>query len=73
MGEKEGIRLTEKEIFTVKTLAEYLSINYRSIYNFVKEKNLPHFWVGNRLRFRKKEIEEWITGEMKKERKKKKR
>jgi len=51
----------EETIFTVKTLAEYLTLPSRqSIYDKVRDNRIPHIKMGKLLRFKKSEIDKWL-------------
>jgi len=49
------------EILTIKELASYLKIAEKTAYRFVSEGRIPGFKVGGSWRFRRSEIERWIT------------
>lgn len=51
---------TNKDIMTMKELADYLKIAEKTAYRFASEKKVPGFKVGNAWRFRKSEIDNWI-------------
>lgn len=51
----------DEEILTIKEVAEYLKVNARTIYRLAASKRIPAFKVGNAWRFRKKEIDRWIS------------
>jgi excisionase family DNA binding protein len=58
----EGIKaMSEADILTVKELADYLKIAEKTAYRFVAEGKIPAFKVGSAWRFRKSEIERWIS------------
>ena len=42
-------------------LVEYLKISKWTIYRWIKEKDLPVYKIGGINRYRKSEIDEWIT------------
>lgn len=54
-------------ILTVKELAEYLKIAEKTAYRFVSEGKIPGFKVGSAWRFRKSEIDRWISEQEKQE------
>lgn len=60
-GLKSGITTNPPEdtILNVKTLAEYLMTSPKWVYNHVYE--LPHFKIHGLLRFRKSEINKFLT------------
>ena len=51
---------TNKDIMTMKELADYLKIAEKTAYRFASEKKVPGFKVGNAWRFRRSEIDNWI-------------
>ena len=54
------------DIMTVKELAEYLKIAKNTAYRFALEKRLPGFKVGEIWRFRKSQIDLWISAQKQK-------
>ena len=52
-------------LLTVKEVAAYLGVNDRSIYLWIKNKNLPFRKVGEDLRFDLTEVEAWTRPESK--------
>lgn len=53
-------------ILTVKQLQEELSISRASVYNYIND-GMPHFKVGDRLRFDRDEVIQWFKDRSKKE------
>lgn len=49
------------EILTIKEVAEYLKVNERTVYRLAAAKKIPAFKVGNAWRFKKTEVEQWIS------------
>jgi len=49
------------EIMTLKELAEYLKVAEKTIYRLVNENKIPAFKVGGSWRFKKQDIDLWIT------------
>ena len=47
-------------IFTVESLAKYLSVSEQWIYERVQFKEMPYIKVGKFLRFRRSAIEKWL-------------
>lgn len=54
----------EDRLLTVKQLAEYLSVNERTVLKLVSEGALPGVKVGNQWRFRKAMIDAWLDDQM---------
>ena len=53
--------MNESEIFTIKEVAAYLKLAEKTAYRLASEGKLPGFKVGGSWRFRKSEIDRWIT------------
>ena len=49
-----------KDILDIKELSIYLKVSISEIRKLVRQKNIPHFRVGNRLRFDLANIDIWI-------------
>lgn len=49
-----------KDILDIKELSIYLKVSISEIRKLVRQKNIPHFRVGNRLRFDLANINIWI-------------
>jgi excisionase family DNA binding protein len=50
-----------EEILTIREVAHYLKVTERTLYNLVQERKLPAFKVGNSWRFRREDLEKWIS------------
>ena len=49
------------EIFTLREVADYLKVTERTIYRLLSERQMPAFKVGGTWRFRRAELDMWIT------------
>lgn len=49
------------EIFTLDEVAAYLKVGKRTVYRLAAAKKIPAFKVGGTWRFRRREIDQWIT------------
>lgn len=54
----------EDRLMTIKQLAEYLSVNDRTVLKLVTDGTLPGVKVGNQWRFRKAMIDTWLDDQM---------
>jgi excisionase family DNA binding protein len=54
---------TEGDILTIKQVAEYLKVTDRTIYRLAATKRIPAFKVGGTWRFRKLDIDGWISAQ----------
>jgi excisionase family DNA binding protein len=50
-----------EDILTIREVAEYLKVTERTLYRLVQEGQLPAFKVGNSWRFRRDDLERWIS------------
>ncbi len=50
----------DKEVLTVKQVAEFFQMDERTIYKLAKQGDIPSFKVSNQWRFLKKDIESWV-------------
>ena len=55
------------EIMTIKDIATYLKVTEKTIYRLLSNSKLPAFKVGGAWRFRKAEIDNWISKQQKTE------
>ena len=49
-----------KQMCDLKTISEYLDLSIPYIRKLVRARLIPHYRFGNRLKFDKNEIDEWI-------------
>lgn len=47
----------EAETLTVQEVAKYLRVSRQTIYTMIRAGKLPHFRIGNKVRFKKADIE----------------
>ncbi len=50
-----------EEILTIREVASYLKVTERTLYRLVQDGKLPAFKVGNSWRFRREDLERWIS------------
>lgn len=48
------------KIYTIEEAAVYLKCSTWSLYQMCKEKSIPHFRIGNRIRFTQEGLEKHI-------------
>ena len=51
----------DKKYLSIKELSEYIGIKPKTLYSWVSRQVLPYYQIQGVLRFRKDEIEEWLT------------
>ena len=50
-----------EDILTIREVADYLKVTERTLYRLVQDGKLPAFKVGNSWRFRRQDLERWIS------------
>ena len=53
-------RQIESEILTAKEASEYLKIALPTLYRYMKMEKIPSFRIGNRWRFKRSLLDQWI-------------
>lgn len=51
----------EREILTIREMADYLQVNERTLYRLANKGAEPAFRVASARRFRKRDIDNWIA------------
>ena len=59
-----------KEICNIKDVSSYLKISVSEIRKLVKQNKIPHFRVGNRIKFDINSINLWVENMERKQREK---
>ena len=52
-----------EDLMTSHELADYLKVDLRTVYRYIKQGQIPKVKVGGRWRFRRSDIEAWLRGE----------
>jgi excisionase family DNA binding protein len=52
----------QENLLDVHGVAELLAVKPSTVYEWAETDRLPHYKLGNRLRFRPSEIERWLDG-----------
>jgi excisionase family DNA binding protein len=55
--------MEEKEIMTVKQVAEYLQMDEHTIYKLARSGQIPSIKIAGQWRFKKEVIDKWISQE----------
>jgi len=53
--------MEEKEIMTVKQLAEYLQMDEHTVYKLARSGQIPSLKIAGQWRFKKDVIDNWIS------------
>jgi excisionase family DNA binding protein len=55
--------MEEKEIMTVKQMAEYLQMDEHTVYKLARSGQIPSIKIAGQWRFKKEVIDKWISQE----------
>ena len=58
-----GPPLKDQSFLTTEEVLEYLQINLRTVYRLIKAGQIPAIRVGRQGRFRKADLDAWLTGQ----------
>ena len=64
VGKGKTMAEPEGEILTLDEVATYLKAGKRTVYRLVAEGRLPAFKLGGSWRFRRSDLDEWITANL---------
>jgi excisionase family DNA binding protein len=59
---RRGKQMAE-DLMTSHELADYLKVDLRTVYRYIKQGHIPKVKVGGRWRFRRSDIEGWLRGD----------
>lgn len=54
------MRAIDDELMTVKEVAKYLHVGCPAVYNLIKKRDIPGYWIGRVWRCRKSELMSWL-------------
>jgi excisionase family DNA binding protein len=49
-----------REVMNVRQASQYLGVSPDTLYKYVGEQKIPAFKLGNRWRFKKSKLDEWM-------------
>lgn len=49
------------KLMTIKDTSEYMQISKWTLYRWIKEKNIPVYKIGGLDRFKKNELDQWLS------------
>lgn len=50
-----------RDLMTTEQIVDYLQISKSTLYKWCHEQYIPHIKLGNKLRFDKDKVEQWIA------------
>lgn len=55
----------DKEFLNIKEVSQYLGIKISTLYFYVGNSDIPHYRIGRLIRFKKREVDQWMDGNKK--------
>jgi excisionase family DNA binding protein len=49
-----------REVMNIRQASQYLGVSPDTLYKYVNEQKLPAFKLGNRWRFKKSKLDQWM-------------
>ena len=49
-----------REVMNIRQAAQYLGVSPDTLYKYVNEQQIPAFKLGNRWRFKKSKLDQWM-------------
>ena len=60
MREMGNIMADSREVMNIRQAAQYLGVSPDTLYKYVSEQQIPAFKLGNRWRFKKTKLDQWM-------------
>ena len=58
--EKENRMNGSREVMNIRQASQYLGVSPDTLYKYVNEQKIPAFKLGNRWRFKKSKLDQWM-------------
>jgi excisionase family DNA binding protein len=58
--EKEQEMADSREVMNIRQASQYLGVSPDTLYKYVNEQKIPAFKLGNRWRFKKSKLDQWM-------------
>ncbi len=59
-GKGKGIMADSREVMNIRQASQYLGVSPDTLYKYVGEQKIPAFKLGNRWRFKKSRLDQWM-------------
>ena len=59
-GTGEGTMADSREVMNIRQASQYLGVSPDTLYKYVGEQKIPAFKLGNRWRFKKSKLDQWM-------------
>jgi excisionase family DNA binding protein len=57
---QETLMADSREVMNIRQASQYLGVSPDTLYKYVNEQKIPAFKLGNRWRFKKTKIDQWM-------------
>jgi excisionase family DNA binding protein len=58
--ERKGTMADSREVMNIRQASQYLGVSPDTLYKYVGEQKIPAFKLGNRWRFKKSRLDQWM-------------
>ena len=59
----QGTMADSREVMNIRQASQYLGVSPDTLYKYVGEQKIPAFKLGNRWRFKKSRLDQWMEEE----------
>src|SRR2546422_11648315 len=57
---RQGTMADSREVMNIRQASQYLGVSPDTLYKYVGEQTIPAFKLGNRWRFKKSKLDQWM-------------
>jgi excisionase family DNA binding protein len=57
---EENAMVESREVMNIRQASQYLGVSADTLYKYVNEQKIPAFKLGNRWRFKKSKLDQWM-------------
>jgi len=58
--DRQGNMADSREVMNIRQASQYLGVSPDTLYKYVNEQKIPAFKLGNRWRFKKSRLDQWM-------------
>src|ERR1019366_9091080 len=58
--QEEHVMAESREVMNIRQASQYLGVSPDTLYKYVNEQKIPAFKLGNRWRFKKSKLDQWM-------------
>jgi excisionase family DNA binding protein len=59
-GRRKKLMADSREVMNIRQASQYLGVSPDTLYKYVNEQKIPAFKLGNRWRFKKSKLDQWM-------------